>query len=213
MSRFCWFFPPRQNTEKIISRIADKSPTKQNIGQAHGMSSVRRVSPLPNVRDRLRSSPASFQAMTGCRKCRASRELPLSSRPSRLTDIGEINTKSPAIFLSWTALSRDKLSMATLARHGRPSRSQGTSSSTIKRIPFARTSGFDDSIRCTSVTTSWNMIIGPHLIRVFVKFLQNANKKGPLITTLRLLLIIVLRNMITICSVWVIIWARSTYIT
>ena len=57
---FAEFFPPRQNTEKLISRIADKSPTKQNIRQAHDMSRVRRVSPFPTVRDRPGSSPASF---------------------------------------------------------------------------------------------------------------------------------------------------------
>ena len=154
MSRFAEFFPARQNTEKIIGKLQTVARRSGTSGKVHGMSHEHCVSPLPNVRDRLRSSPASFQAMTGCRKCRASRELPLSSRPSRLTDIGEINTKSPAIFLSWTALSRDKLSIATLARHSRPSRSQGTSSSTIKRMPSARASGFDDSIRCTSVATS-----------------------------------------------------------
>ena len=33
LSCFAEFFPPRQITLKIISRIADKSPTKQNIGQ------------------------------------------------------------------------------------------------------------------------------------------------------------------------------------
>ena len=48
------------------------------------------------------------------------------------------STKSLAIFLSWMALSRHKLSAAALARYGRPSRSQGTSSSTIKRMPIAR---------------------------------------------------------------------------
>ena len=62
-------------------------------------------------------------------------------------DMGEINTKWPAIFLLWTALSRDKLSIATLARYGRLSRSQGTSSSTIKPMSFARAAGFDDSVR------------------------------------------------------------------
>ena len=67
--------------------------------------------------------------MAGRRKRRESRELPFSSRQSRLTNVGEINSQSPAIFLSRTALSRDKLTIATLARHGRPSRSQGTFSS------------------------------------------------------------------------------------
>ena len=123
------------------------------------MCAAYRHSPLYGI-DQGHPQPHS-QAMAGRRKRRESRELRLSSRQSRLTDVGEINTKSPAIFLSWTALSRDKLSIATLARHGRPSRSQGTSSSTIKRIPSARTSGFDDSIRCTSVATSRDMIIGP----------------------------------------------------
>ena len=120
MSRFADFFPPRQNTEKLNSRIADKSPTKQNIGQAHGMSRVRRASPLPTVQNRPGSSPESFPDNSWSQKRRASRELSLSSRQSRLTDIREINTKSLAIFLSWTALSREKLSIDALARHGRP---------------------------------------------------------------------------------------------
>ena len=54
------FVLPGKNTEKFNSRIADKSPTKQNIGQAHGMSPVRRVSPPPTLRDRPGSSLASF---------------------------------------------------------------------------------------------------------------------------------------------------------
>ena len=126
------------------------------------MRAAYRPSPLYGI-NQGHPQPHS-QAMTGRRKRRESRELPLSSRQGRPTDVGEINeinTKSPAIFLSWTALSRDMLSIATLARHGHPSWSQGTSSSTIKRIPSTRTSGFDDSIRCTSVATSCNMIIGP----------------------------------------------------
>ena len=99
------------------------------------MSRVRRASPLPTVRDIDQGHPQPhFQAMAGRRKRRESRALPLSSRQSRLTAVCEINNKSPAIFLSWTALSRNKLSIATLARHGRPSRSHGT--------PAARSSGY-----------------------------------------------------------------------
>ena len=94
------------------------------------------------------------EAMAGRGKRRASRELSGSCRQSRLTDIGEINTKSPAIFLSWMAFSRHKLFIATVARYGRPSRSRGTSSSTIKRMPCARGAGFGDSTGCTSVATS-----------------------------------------------------------
>ena len=77
-------------------------------------------------------------------------------------------------------MSHDKLYIATLARHGRPSRNQGTSSSTIKRIPFARTSGFDDSIRCTSVATSLNLIIGPAAFgsRFRQNFCQTQKKKA-----------------------------------
>ena len=151
---FCSIFSSSAKYLKIISRIADKSLTKQNIVQAHGMSRVRRVSPLPTVRDRPGSSPASFPGHGWSQKapCITRAHFVQSTEPTHRH--GQINTNSPAILLSWTALSRDKLSKATLARHGRPSRSQGTSSSTIKRIPSARASGFDDPIRCTSVATS-----------------------------------------------------------
>ena len=140
--------------ETIFSRVADKSPTNQNIVQAHGMSRVRRVSPLPTVRDRPGSSPASFPGHGWSQKAPCIRRAHLVHSAESTHRHREICTKSPAIFLSWTALSRDKLSIATLASHGRPSRSQRTSSSTIKRMPSARASGFDDSIRCTSVATS-----------------------------------------------------------
>ena len=72
-------------------------------------------------------SPAS---MVGRRKRSATRELFSSSRQSQLTDIGKIYTKSPAFFLSWSALSRHKWLAFMLARF--PSRSRGISSRTIK---------------------------------------------------------------------------------
>ena len=94
------------------------------------------------------------QAMAGCTKRRASRQLSLSSRQSRLADIDEINTKSPAICLSWRALSRHMLFTATLAGYYRPSRSRDTPSSTMKRMPFARAAGVDDSVGWTAVANS-----------------------------------------------------------
>ena len=60
ISHFDERFPPRQNTGEIISRIADNSPTKQSIGQTHGMSCVHHVSPLPTLWDKPWPSPASF---------------------------------------------------------------------------------------------------------------------------------------------------------
>ena len=84
----------------------------------------------------------------------------MSSQQSRLTDMADINTKLPAIFL-WRALSRHKLFTWYTLSYGREvrsplysSRSPGTSSSTIKRMPFPRAAGFDDSIGWTSVATS-----------------------------------------------------------
>ena len=140
--------------ETIFSRVADKSPTNQNIVQAHGMSRVRRVSPLPTVRDRPGSSPASFPGHGWSQKAPCIRRAHLVHSAESTHRHREICTKSPAIFLSWTALSRDKLSIV---------RSRGTVSplgvrvplySTIKRMPSACASGFDDPIRCTSVATS-----------------------------------------------------------
>ena len=124
--------------------------------------------------------------MVGRKRRRAPRELSSSSRQSPPTDIAEINTKSPAIFLSWRALSRHKWFIGTLARYGRPSRSRGTSSGTIKRMPFARAAGFDDSIGWTTVATSCNMIIGPNAF--FARFgeicTKREEKEAGLITTL-----------------------------
>ena len=110
------------------------------------------------------------------------RELSLSNRQSRLIEIGEINTTSPAIFLSWTAWSRHKLSIATLARYSRPSRSQGTSSSTIKRMPFARAAGFDDSIgrmheRCNLMKYDNRAVWGKFLLVIIEK-----KKRTPLLS-------------------------------
>ena len=99
--------------------------------------------------------------MVGRRRRRAPRELSSSSRQSPPTDIAEINTKSPAIFLSWRALSRHQLFIVILARHSRPSTSRITLSCTIKRMPFTRAAGFDDSIGWTSAVTSKNMTMGP----------------------------------------------------
>ena len=111
-----------------MRELQTKSPKKQNIGQAHGVRRVRRVSPLPTVRDRPGSSPASFPGHGWSQKapCITRAHFVQSTEPTHRH--GEINMKAPAIFLlSWTALSRDKLSIATLAGHGRHSRSQGTS--------------------------------------------------------------------------------------
>ena len=77
----------------VLSRIADKIPTKQNIGQAHGMSRVRRVSSLPTVRDRSGSSPASFPGHGWSQKAPGITRSPvvLSTEPTHRH--GEINTK------------------------------------------------------------------------------------------------------------------------
>ena len=113
------------------------------------MSLVRHVSPLPTVRDRPGSCPSLCPGHGWSQKVPCITKAPFvqSTEPAHRHS----RDKHETVLLSWTALSRDKLSIATLARHGRPSRSLGTSSSTIKRIPSARASGFDDSIRCTSV--------------------------------------------------------------
>ena len=103
ISAFCFafsdFFPPRQNTEKQFRELQTKSTTKQNIGQAHGMSLVRRVSPLPAVRDRPGSSPASLPGHGWSQKAPCITRAPFvqSTEPTHRHD--EINTKSPGIFL------------------------------------------------------------------------------------------------------------------
>ena len=152
-SRFAHCFPPRQSTETIIREWHAKARQRRTSGRrtVQTVCAAYRHSPLYGIDQG--HPQLHFQSMAVRRKRRKSREITLSSRQSRLTDVGEINRKSSAIFLSWTALSRDKLSIAALARHGRLYRSQGTSNSIIKRIPSTRTTGFDDSIRCTGVAT------------------------------------------------------------
>ena len=81
------------------------------------------------------SSPASFLGH-GWSDCAAHHESSLRSRQSRLIDIGEINTKSPTNSLSWRALWRHELFIATVGW------TVGTSTSTIKRMSCARAAGF-----------------------------------------------------------------------
>ena len=134
---------------KIISRIAGKKKTKtQNIraGARCEPCAPYCRSPLNGIE---RGHPQRHsQAMASCRKRGVHDEnsLRLVDCADLPTKKGEINPNSPAIFLSWTTLSRPKLviRVATLARYGRPSGSPGTSSSTIKRMPFAHAAGFDD---------------------------------------------------------------------
>ena len=133
VARFAAFFPPRQNTEKYFRDLQTKKPAKQNIGQAHGMSRVRRLSQLPTVRDRPDSSPASFPGHGWSQNAPCITRAPFVRSTEPTHRHGEVNTRSPAIFLLWTALSRDKLSIATLARHGRPVG--------VRAPPAARSSG------------------------------------------------------------------------
>lgn len=124
ISRFVDFFLPLQKRCNVISRIADKRPEKPNIGQAHVKSRARRVSPLPTLRNRPGSSQRHSQAMAGRTKLRASRELSLPSRHSRLTDVCESITKSHALFLSPTALSRHTRGTAATLEVGAPPKAQ-----------------------------------------------------------------------------------------
>ena len=150
MPRFADFFPdffrPRQNAEKLNSRIADKSLTKQNIGQAHSLSRVGRVSPLPTVRDRPGSPPASFPGHGWSQKAPCITRAPFvqSTEPTHRhrRDQHEI----ASYFLVVDGFAARQV-VYTYAREAR-------SPSTIKRISSARASGFDDSIRCTSVATT-----------------------------------------------------------
>ena len=138
------------------------------------------MSPPGTAQDRSGSYPGSFSGQICRRKRRAQRELYSSSRQSRLTDIAEINTKSPAIFMSWRALSRQKLSSRGTARHGCLSRSRGTFSGTIQRTAYKRVADFDDSIRWTSVATSRNMIPGDNISRthrIFSRFREFSAKR------------------------------------
>ena len=97
ISAFCFafsdFFPPRQNTEKQFRELQTKSTTKQNIGQAHGMSRVRRVSPLPAVRDRPASSPASLPGHGWSQKAPCITRAPFVQSTEPTHRHGEIDTK------------------------------------------------------------------------------------------------------------------------
>ena len=100
VSRFAVFFPPPEGTipKKIIRELQTKARQSKTWGRrtVWAVCAAYRHSPLYGT-DQGHPQPHS-QAMAGCRKRRESRELPLSSRQSRLTDVGETNTKSPAIF-------------------------------------------------------------------------------------------------------------------
>ena len=144
ISRSAKNFPPRQNAYIIISCMTEIKKTKLNIGEVHGVNRVRRIATphctgYTRVISRVIPRPwlvaenAVHHESSLCPVDR--RDLSLSSRQSRLTDIGEINTKPPAVFFAWKALSRHKLFIAALTRYGRPSRSRGTSSSTTERMP------------------------------------------------------------------------------
>ena len=106
MSRIAEFFPARQNTAKIIRELQTKARQSRTWGRrtVWAVCGAYRHSPMYGI-DQGHPQPYS-QAMAGRRKCRGSRELALSSRQSRLTDVGKINSKSRAIVLSRTALSR-----------------------------------------------------------------------------------------------------------
>ena len=146
----------------LIFFLLGKIPKKQlrdlrtkDIGQAHGVSRVRRVSPLPTVRGRPGSSPASFSSHGWSQKEPGiTRALFVqSTKPTHRHRRGQHAIASHFLAVDGFVAPQVVYSFA-LARYGRPSWSQGTSSSTIKRIPFARAAGFDYSIGCTSVGTS-----------------------------------------------------------
>ena len=114
-------------------------------------SSPRSTRSDPSWMQKLCKWNNARMSMVGRRKRSATRELFSSSRQSQITDIRKIYTKSPAFLLSWSALSLHKWLAFILARYGRPSRSRGISSRTIKWMRYARAAGFDDSIGWTSV--------------------------------------------------------------
>ena len=62
MSRFAEFFPPRgdKKLKNYFANCRQKARHSRTSGRHTVMSRVRRVSPLPTVRDRPGSSPASF---------------------------------------------------------------------------------------------------------------------------------------------------------
>ena len=122
------FFQPRQNTWRIISSIAEKSRIVAEH-RAGARCEPCRHSALYRIHQGHLQGHS--QAVAGRSKRRAPRELYSSSRQSRLTDMAEISTKSPATVLSWKAFSRQKLIQVTLARFCcRLCRSRGTSGGT-----------------------------------------------------------------------------------
>ena len=125
-----FFNTDRQKCSRILSRIAEKSSivAELRLGALCEPCAPCHYPALYRI-DQGHTQGHS-QAVACRRKRRAQRELYLSSRHSRLTDLAEIDTKSPAIFMSWRALSRQKLSSRGTARHGRLSRSRGTFSGT-----------------------------------------------------------------------------------
>lgn len=77
---FCWFFSSAKHLQHIFAncrRKTDKAEHRASARYEPCAPRIPRVSPLPTVRDRRGSSPASFPGY-GRRKRHASRELSLS---------------------------------------------------------------------------------------------------------------------------------------
>ena len=155
-SRFADFFLTPAKFLKTNSRLAEKPRivAEHRVGApcepcapCHHLS-LHRIDQGHNQ--------GNSQAMAGRRKRRAQRELYSPSRQSRFTDIAEINTKSPAIFMSCRASSRQKLSSRGTARHGRLS-SLGT------RAPLAaRSSGRPTRAPLVLTIRSDGRVLQPH---------------------------------------------------
>ena len=130
---------------KIASpRNAEKPRT---IGEHRAATCCELCAPCRHsVLCRIDQGHPQGQAMAGRRKHRAPRERCSSIRQSRLTDIAEIYTKSPAIFVSWRAFSLQKfifMSWRALSRQKLfKLRSRGTVASLGIGAPIAaRSSG------------------------------------------------------------------------
>ena len=144
ISLFAQLPPPRSNAPKnnFANRKKNNDKASNRGGARCELCPTYRYYPLYGIDQGHLQSHS--QAMAGRSKHRASRELSWSSRQtrslfvhrqSRHTDKGEINTKPPAVFYAWKVLSRRKLFIAALTSYRCPSRSRGTSSSTIERMP------------------------------------------------------------------------------
>lgn len=133
-----YFFSLGKIPKMSFPRSQKNVASPQNIGQAHGVSRVRRIVTRDSVQDIPRPSPGSFPRHGWSQKepCITRALFVQSTEPTRRHSRDQYEIAS--YFIVGEGFVSPELVVATLARYSHPSRSRRTPSGTIKRTPFAR---------------------------------------------------------------------------